>query len=274
MNKTKYIDAVMKLLDPRFREIEPATGDQGSLGMMVRSFDEKNRTVEAVVSTAEVDRYEEIVEPKAYKKWLKNFMANPVLMPGHQYTRADGKPAQIGTWLDLRIETDGLVGTAWFDEDETADAWWKKYSNPDPKKRARGFSVGFLSHAWEMREFKGESSTKRLRVFTEVELLEISAVPVPANRGALARSAMFGETLELSAQTTEGDHKQLRELIASAVHEAVKKELDADLNSRLADLIGTVVAASQGNEVHRHSHDDDDDEHGELVRTLRRIAGE
>jgi phage head maturation protease len=245
MDTRKYIDTALKLLDPRYREFEPAIGDRSASCMAVRAIDTKARTVEAVASTSQVDRYEEIVEPSAYAKWLPHFMANPVLMPGHQYTLADGKPAQIGTWLDVRITSEGLVGTAWFDEDETADAWWRKYSHPDPRKRAKGFSVGFLSHAWEMREFDQPHGRKRLRVFTEVELLEISAVPIPANRGALAReaSAVGGDSIEAADADGEdnGGGKLSNRQLAIALRmlrPVIRREVGLAVSR---ELLGTLV---------------------------------
>jgi HK97 family phage prohead protease len=276
----KYADVIRKILDASTRELEPSAGDQGAREMVVRGINLNDRTVEAVVSTHDPDRYEEIVDPRAYKKWLKTFMQNPVLMPGHQYTRADGKPAQIGTWLNLSVEEGGLVGTAWFDEDETSDAWWRKYSNPDPKKRAKGFSVGFLAHAWEMRDFDmKEGPRKRLRVFTEVELLEISAVPIPANRAALSRaaSAGMGATVPGELLEIQSDHDELRSLIATEI----AKALDADLNGRLAGLIENVVETYQRLQVQGHHHDDDGSPNpgtksgtADLERSLRTLAGE
>ncbi len=100
---------------------------------------------------------------------------------------------QIGNWLDMRIEKDYVIGTAWFNETDKGEEWWKLYSHPDKKKRARGFSVGILVHGWEMREFDmGGGVKKQIRVFTEVELIEVSATPIPANRGAGPRRLGLG----------------------------------------------------------------------------------
>ncbi len=74
---SKYIDPAIRLLNPQERELEPSAGDLVCASMEVRDVNVEQRTVEAVVSTADVDRYEEIIEPKAYRKWLKTFMSNP-----------------------------------------------------------------------------------------------------------------------------------------------------------------------------------------------------
>jgi hypothetical protein len=59
----------------------------------------------------------------------------------------------------------------------------------------RAFSVGFLVHGWELRRFEDEETGEpyKARVFTDVELIEISAVAVPANREAVAKRFGDGE---------------------------------------------------------------------------------
>jgi hypothetical protein len=52
----------------------------------------------------------------------------------------------------------------------------------------KAFSCGFISLKGENREIKG----KTVFVHTLVELLEVSAVPVPSNRAALARAKRLG----------------------------------------------------------------------------------
>lgn len=191
MTTQKYIDPKTKLLDPRFRDIEPAVGDCACTEMQVRKIDEASRTVDAVVSTAEVDRYEEIVEPRAFKKWLKHFKANPVMLAAHEHSAwSTAEPTVIGKWLDIQITPDAVLAKAQFmPDDALAEKYWRRYRDGYMK----AFSVGFIAHSWEMREFDvdGGKAKKRLRVFTEAELLEISPVAVPANRGALARAASF-----------------------------------------------------------------------------------
>lgn len=234
----KYIDGKAKLLDPRSRDIEPAEGDTSCVELAVRKIDVENRTIEAVVSTGDVDRYQEIVEPKAYRKWLKHFKANPVMLAAHDHSAwSTGEPTVIGKWTDIRITDNELIATGQFmADDDLAEKYWKRYRD----KFMQAFSVGFIAHSWEMREFDlAPGISKRLRVFTEVELLEISAVAVPANRQALARAASF------MAGQAGGDHdakqsaaiaKALREEINRDVAEAVAKAFE-----RLADPDGPMA---------------------------------
>ena len=184
----RYVIPQLRLLNPASRSVEPSAGDIACSQLQVREIDQDARAVRAVVSTGNVDRYQEIVEPKAFAKWLKHFEANPVMLAAHDHSAwASGEPTVIGRWTDLSIQDDGLHATGQFmPDDDLAERYWRRYRDGF----MRAFSVGFLAHRWEMREMSSDDgATKRLRVFTEVELLEISAVAVPANRQALSRAA-------------------------------------------------------------------------------------
>lgn len=187
----RYLDADSRLLNPQHRDIEPAAGDRGySMGFAVKSVDAEKRRVSAVFSTPNVDRYDEIILPSAFEKRLGHFQSNPVLIANHVYYSLDGQPTTIGTIKDLKVTGEGLVGVAEFLKgDALADAWWRRFE----QKALRAFSVGFLTVAdgWEMRPFKqADGSSKKMRVFTDVELIEISAVSIPANRQALAAASL------------------------------------------------------------------------------------
>ena len=233
-NIQKYLDGQAKLLDPRSRDLEPADGDLSCVEMCVRKIDTAARTVEAIVSTADVDRYQEIVEPKAYKKWLKHFMANPVMLAAHDHSAwSTGDPTTIGRWKDIQVTDKGLLATCEFmPDDELAEKYWRRYRDGYMK----AFSVGFIAHAWEMRDFEMAGGvTKRLRVFTEVELLEISAVAVPANRQALARAAGFGGS-DKGTPDADAMQKQLTQLLGDAL-----KAHDDQLIEKLSDPDGPVA---------------------------------
>lgn len=230
----KYLDGQTKLLDPRSRDLAPSDGDVSCVEMCVRKIDTDARTVEAIVSTADVDRYQEIVEPKAFKKWLKHFQANPVMLAAHDHSAwSTGDPTTIGRWKDIQVTDKGLLATCEFmPDDELAEKYWRRYRDG----YMNAFSVGFIAHAWEMREFDiAPGVTKRLRVFTEVELLEISAVAVPANRQALARAAGFGGS-DKDAPVTEAMQALFTKLLGDAL-----KSHDEKLIEKLSDPDGPVA---------------------------------
>ena len=247
----KYIDAVAKLLDPRRRELEPAHGDLGCSGMQIRGINVDKRTVTAMVSTPNVDRYEEIVEPEAFRRWLPEFTRNPVFAAGHRYVGSACEPGIIGHWTELRITKDGLLGTAVFAETPVADQYWQLYKGG----HMRAFSVGWITHEWEMRSVEVKPGVmRRIRVFLSVELLEISAVAIPANRESLVRAASkhpaskskasLGKTADDDAIAEKLSNRQLStaaRMLAPVVQRAIHDELRADPGSALCALIQDVV---------------------------------
>lgn len=121
-------------------------------------------------STAVEDRQGEIVTADGWE--LANFRANPVFMLAHDY-----RSLPIGKIVDIRTEADGLIAGVVFDsEDPTARMVQSKYE--------RGFlnavSVGFRSLELLVPTDRGEPWRH-----TKKELLEVSAVAIPANPEAL-----------------------------------------------------------------------------------------
>lgn len=129
-----------------------------------------------VASEESPDRIGDIIEAKGWE--LKDFEANPVFMFMHNYTM----PA-IGTVPRVWIEGKQLLNTvAWDDADPFAQGIHGKYE----RGVMRAESVGFRA-----LEFQEAGNTGGLR-FTRQELLEISAVPVPAHPAALAKAMRNG----------------------------------------------------------------------------------
>jgi len=127
-----------------------------------------------IASTATPDRDDEIILSSAFKN-LKTFLAtNPVILWAHDYSKAP-----IGKAVGGKITDNELVLNIEFAETDFGKEVKYLYDNGFMSS----FSVGFIPKNWD-RDPDG-----RL-VFTEVELLETSAVPVPANAQAnILRSA-------------------------------------------------------------------------------------
>ncbi len=103
---------------------------------------------------------------------LKQFETNPVLMFAHDYTMAP-----IGTVPKVWVEGKQLLNLVKFDMEDPLGAFIKgKYE----RGIMRAESVGFRALEWE------ELSTGGVK-FLKQELLEISAVPVPAHPAALRK---------------------------------------------------------------------------------------
>lgn len=184
MNKSAhYLDPENRVLNPLDRRIEPTAGDKaiGAIGQ-VKRVDVDRRAVSAIMSSGALDRHGEIIDPEAYREHLPLFMTNPVLLADHDHTR------QIGHWENVRITGRGLEGEAIFARTPEAESIFALYR--DGHRRA--FSVGVLIHEYEMREMRLGEQVERVRVFTKVELVECSAVAVPANPEALVASLSRG----------------------------------------------------------------------------------
>ena len=129
-----------------------------------------------VLSTDEVDRYGDVIEADGWK--LASYRNNPVLLWAHDYTRP-----VIGRAVDTWTESHRLLAKMEFAStpfaQEVAGLYQGGYQ--------RGVSVGFRPLRYEERRHEKTGALLGLR-FLEQELLEVSAVPVPANRNALKRA--------------------------------------------------------------------------------------
>jgi len=179
--------------------------------LRVKDIDAQNpNLIYVVVSTDEVDRYGEIILPSAFRDSMASFIANPVVLGGHTHKYTTGEPPVIGNIVTdgIKFEEHIVVMPLLFDEDELSQKWAGKYR----RKVMRAFSVGFIGLEYERQEIDGRS----VHVWTKIELLEVSAVAVPANRTALARVAGF-----YGRQVDDDDR------IVQAVKAAMADELDA-----------------------------------------------
>ena len=130
-----------------------------------------------VLSTDEVDRHGDVVCADGWR--LDAYRENPVLLWAHDYRH----PA-IGRALSVWAEPHRLLAKMEFAPSAFAQEVAALY--------AAGFqwgvSVGFRPIRWEERRDSRTGVCAGLR-YLEQELLEVSAVPVPANRSALRRGA-------------------------------------------------------------------------------------
>ena len=156
----------------------------------------KDKEVEAVVSTEDLDRYNEVILTSAWKKGIANFQKHPVLLAGHIYSDLR---ANIGEVKSLKVSDEGLIAKIEYyvgEGNELAD-WGYKLAS---RQRA-AYSVGFIEkesvtpadkEKWnelmESLRDKLPKKAKPRKIYTDVELLEISQVLVPANPEALQKA--------------------------------------------------------------------------------------
>ena len=134
-------------------------------------------TMVAAISTDAVDRMGEVLDPTGVD--LKNYKANPVVLWAHDYERPPIAKAQ---W----VKRDGkvILSKLKFAPTEFAQEIKMLYE----QKFMNTFSVGFIPKEW----VDGDGDKSPRRKYTSWELLEYSAVPVPANPEALAMAMKKG----------------------------------------------------------------------------------
>ena len=147
-----------------------------------------------VLSTDDVDRHGDVVSADGWR--LEAYLQNPVLLWAHDYRR----PA-IGRAVSVWSEPSRLLAKMEFAPSAFAQEVAALYSSGFQW----GVSVGFRPIRWEERRDVRTGAFLGLR-YLEQELLEVSAVPVPANRSALRRGAdpgsRYSDGLGFEAQET------------------------------------------------------------------------
>lgn len=173
-----------------------ATVSPGDGGPAVLEFRASNRTL---------DRYREIIEPEGWR--LDNYRRNPVFQNAHQYGDII---FTLGKALVTEVRDGSLFQRIQFavEENPLARISYNLYRG--------GFlnavSVGFVPVRWET----GSEKTEYRRRYLEQELLEVSAVAIPANpdalmlgmrAGAVGRSEL-AELLEVFVSALRADQSE------------------------------------------------------------------
>jgi len=155
--------------------------------------DVEERTVTATINTATVDRQKEVVLPNGAD--LERYQKNPIVLWAHQYSETP-----IARCLWIKKSRKSIVAKAKFAQTEKADEIFQLYRDG----YLSAFSIGFIAKKW--REPSPEDIKKHpewaeaKRVIEQWELLEFSAVPVPANPEALV-VAVKSNDIKISPET-------------------------------------------------------------------------
>lgn len=145
-------------------------------GLAVAKETLEGRRILFVMSDETPDRSGDVVQQSGWE--LSGFMKNPVFLSMHDSTRYP-----IGAWEKVWVEGKQLRGIARFADEGThpeADLAYSLYK----QGIMNAVSVKFLGNEYEPNDHGGLT-------FTQQELLECSAVPVPANANALAIARNF-----------------------------------------------------------------------------------
>jgi HK97 family phage prohead protease len=146
------------------------------------AINEAERRIRFVISSDKIDRDNEKIEVSAVAAAIKDFAKNPVALAAHQHRLNDGTSPVIGSWdiesfkaLEHTSEMDLIFATT-----ELGEEYWQLYKS----KHMRAVSIGFRPIEYHDET---DQKTGRVTVYTKIELFEISACAVGANREALSK---------------------------------------------------------------------------------------
>lgn len=179
-----------------------------SVGRAAAPNDDRPLTV--VASEESADRLGDVVRADGWE--LGAYKRNPVFLWAHDYTRT---PIGRSSWVD--VEGARLLATVEF----APTAFAREVEMLYRQRFLRAVSVGFRAKAFSFR--KGRDGSVDGIEYTKQELLELSAVPVPANPSALAKAfdggleaprlrPLFASGPSASPLTTEDAQRVLSEL--------------------------------------------------------------
>jgi len=145
----------------------------------VRGVAEEGRgwDIEVICSTGAEDRDGDVLDPAGWQ--LDSFKQNPVFLAEHQHRLDNGRSPVLGSFKQIDVVPGvGLCGRIAFANTDLG----REYKSLYKEGHMAAVSVGFTPLASEPLPGGKSRSGKR---YTKMELLEVSACPVGANREAL-----------------------------------------------------------------------------------------
>lgn len=221
---------------------------QGNVGALSRqnpdAIQRADGNVSFIASTATADRYGDTIDQSGWD--TASFERNPVLLWAHSYSTPP-----VGKVGKLEKTTDALKASAIEFTPREIHALGADVGEMVKAGFLNTVSVGFLPKSWEER-YSEDGAFKGYH-FKEMELLELSVVPVPANPQALVQSRAFGQVIEGWVNETENDQlppvtkawgDQLRAWLkaGSDAAEAIKADVDDDSFAEMLSALKAIQA--------------------------------
>jgi len=181
---------------------------------------DEERTLTAIASTENPDRDHDVLKADGWD--LKNFKNNPVLLWGHQ-----SGELPVGTVTDIKQQGNSLVFKARFPKEgvsQKADEVYGLYKDGI----LRAFSVRFTSRDYKQNKEGGLT-------FEKAELLEISAVTVPANAEALVQQVKQLKESDNNMADTKAPEKKEEKVLTMEEVEAKIKEMTENMEKNATE---------------------------------------
>lgn len=219
----------------------------------VKTINREDKTIEIVASTSEIDRDNEVIEPQAFAQTIDSFKSNPVILACHQHRLQSGESPVIGSAIPdtIQIGAKDLRFKMRFADTSLGENYWRLYRD----KHMRACSIGFIPIEGTSQRAKG----KDVYHHTKIELLEVSLVPVPSNRQALARAKQLGW---LEAKKDQHEEEKILAEIRKE-YESQGKDFDQENDEFAEALLG--VGKYANSETIKSLQDEDGDNDDELI---------
>jgi HK97 family phage prohead protease len=114
-----------------------------------------------------VDRDNEVIVPGAFSRTLDDFKSSGFLCNGHNWKE------ELGTIVDAKEDDRGLFIVAEFYSTPDAQQVRQRLAEKQARGRRQGMSIGY--------RVKQASKVNGVRHLTDLDLMEVSVVTVPAN---------------------------------------------------------------------------------------------
>lgn len=190
LQKDGFAGGVLKDIDDMVAFIREEGGTEDDVELAVKEVkdaDGKGKMTTATISNESVDRHNDTISVKGWD--LKSYKTNPVVLVNHA---SRSLPAGIATSTFKSKKEKALKQVIlWNDKD--LDPVGHQVGEFYAAGKMRAFSVGFRALEWEVNEERSGEGWWEVAVdFMKQELLENSAVTIPANSEALADAKSMG----------------------------------------------------------------------------------
>jgi HK97 family phage prohead protease len=214
-------------------------------GTVLRSPADGSRVITFRASTPRVDRHGTRIIPSGID--TREYDKNPVFAWGHDATGGMISPPSmdhvIGRVVAHRKDASAFDIDVEFVPGEVSEKAERAFQLVK-KGFLNAVSIGFIPTKWH--DESSDNDRGSLRVYDEVQLLEVSLVPVPSNADCVALSRHF---FGASAETRRYDLEELEALEAIYRAGAVLNRANKDKLTRAAGLISEVLATAAKEEA-------------------------
>lgn len=191
------------------------------LKAVIKAVNLEERTVEGFASTMQPDMIRDVILARAWRKSLARWKKRgsiPKFLGYHQHRLLDGHSPVLGPMQKLTVVPDGLMLKAEFAETELGEEHLHLYSIGAMDYFSVGFNImpdGSTMDPTQVERLLRSNGIQAQvpqqvdRVITEAELLEVSAVVLGANLGALVTASANSDEFFESLTVDENERKQI-----------------------------------------------------------------